>query len=615
MFIYFVILNVYFRIFLFLINPNNLWHWRIPVQGILQEIVAAGVFYLCFKGLFLIIRSTILRQIIFLIFVLSWTSLNFINYEYADTFNKLLPLSWFFEVSNVGAMGSLVEVTKDYMNRDLALRFILPIVLSFLLIFKFPDFLFKIRKFRHIIYVFLISSVCQSATLDPGIQPMWDNIVHSHLLKYWYYSYDDQSFPQDHQAVLPEFSEMFKQVVLEKADPDTLLIPPVKAAKPNVVLLMLESFRSFETGAFGSTLGLSPNFDRYAQEGILFTRIYAGATLTKQGQWSLLCGSHYHRGTPVLTHFRDHTAVCLPDLLYQKGYDTWWFHGQSAAYDFQGYFLKRHSVKQIMDRLTFPITTEAVGWGLSDQALVEHTLDHLPEAQEPFFWIVQTQTNHHPYVVPPRFDKNRGYPESINKFLNTFFYTDYALGLFLDRYLKTPQGKNSLIIITADHGTSKDLPDVDRQNEEPLLSKYHIPLLILYPEDERPTPQKIEVLGGQPDVMPTIMDLLQIPESSPLFGRSLIKKHRHRFAKGLHPSHWLLTNEKLFITHPGQTTWNLKGKRITPEPEDRSWRNLSEEIDQIQDWMIRQTDPNKMNRELAEKGWKMHSQPAQKINH
>lgn len=603
MYFHLVLLNIYFRFFVFLLNPKNLWHWRLPVQGILQDIIAAGVIYLIFRILWIFIRPNPIRKIVFFSYVFLWTLVNFANYQYADTFNKLLPLSWFSEIGNVGAMGSMTELISDYLNLETLFQVIFPLLVSAYLVFKHGKFLFRLNKVRSIIYVFIISVVCQSASLDPGIQPMWDSTVHSHLLKYWYFDYDRQPFPKIRTEPLPDFSEMFNKVILEKKPPLSGVVPTINHTKPNVVFLMLESFRAFETGTFGSQLNLTPNFDRYAQKGILFTNIYSTANLTKIGQWSLLCGSFKHRGSNVMTDHQDHASKCIPDLLAEEGYDNWWFHGQSASYDFQGYFMKHHQVEHIMDRLTFPIETKALGWGLPDEALMGHALKHLDMAKQPFFWLVQTQSNHHPFEVPPRFKKKRDFPNTINKYLNTFNYTDYTLGLFLDRFLRTPQGKNSLIIITADHGVSKTLSNPLRSNKNKTLLKYHLPLLLLYPESMAVKPARINTLGGQPDLMPTLMDILGIPVAFPVFGRSLVRDYHNRFAKGMVEGQWLLREDKMYMTHPTKLLLTHENEPLTITAEDELWFNLTREIDDVQDWMVQQTDFTKMVKGLAEKGW------------
>ena len=146
MFLYFATLNIYFRIFVFLINPNNLWHWRLVLQGILQEVVAASFFYLVFRILWILIRPIKLKQIIFFSFVFIWTFINFANYEYVETFNKLLPLSWFPELLNVGSMGPFSDLLFSYINWFSFALVILPLVVSGFIIYLIPYHLFKLKK-------------------------------------------------------------------------------------------------------------------------------------------------------------------------------------------------------------------------------------------------------------------------------------------------------------------------------------------------------------------------------------------------------------------------------------------------------------------------------------
>lgn len=604
MFLYFVCLTVYFRIFIFLLNENNLWHWRIPAQGILQEIVAAGVFYLSFRVLFLLIRNQLTRKVLFFAFVTVWTVINFANYEYADTFNRLLPLSWFPELMNASSMGSFSEVAAGYMNLHTLFLLGVPLLTTLLILFFKGNSLFELKKKRHLVYVFLFTSACQSATLDPGIQPEWDSIAHSHMLKYWYYKQDAMPRYTERLEPLPEFSPAFKELVIEDIADKSLILPKVEQSKPNVVLIFLESFRSHEIGVFGSNLGITPNFDRFAKKGVLFTNIYSSDYLTKSGQWSYLCGAHKHKGGNVLTFYKDHAAKCLPDVFSENGYDNWWFHGQAASYDFQGYFMKRHKVNHIMDRLTFPIGIKPMGWGLADKDLMDHALNHLSESKEPFFWMVQSQSNHHPYAAPPEFVKDRGYPETINKFLNTFEYTDYTLGYFLDRFLETPQGKNSLIAIMADHGSSKSLAEPERAIKKADLDFAHIPVLLLYPQGQKIKPRQLNTLGGQADVMPTLLDILNIPIDFPIMGKSLAREYKHRYAKTMLSSgSWIRVGDEIHYANPSKPKISLNGEGKNNALGEYNYRKLISEIDNVQDWIISQTNRNTIHEGLINNGW------------
>jgi phosphoglycerol transferase MdoB-like AlkP superfamily enzyme len=601
MYLYFILLNIYFRIFIFTLYPNNIYHWRVPFKGILNDLVAAGLFYLAFRLLWFIIRPVKIRQTLLLVFVVLWTALNYVNYQFAVSFNSLLPLSWFDEIANVGAMGAGGgDLFRSLLTFDMLKLVVLPLFVSSWIIYKKSHWLFKNLKIRSLFIISILSIVAQSNTLHPDIQPKRHSIVHSHIFKYWYYKQNHNPLADIRTKPLPQFSENFKKIVLEKQPDNGLLVPIIKQKQPNIVIIMLESFRAYDVGVYGGTENTSPNFDKYSKSGILFKNIYSAGRVTKSGQWSIMCGQNIHAGKAVLRYYKDHGVKCLPDYLAESGYDTWWFHGQSASYDSAGYFFKKHQIKHIMDRLSFPVESEVMGWGLADFDLVKLALNNLKNTKSPFFWIVQSQSNHHPFETPEEFKTHTKYGDKLNNYLNSFSYTDYCLGYFLDRFLKTEQGKNSVILITADHGVGVQRTDPKRSPRIEVLAKYMVPFLILYPESEALNPMVIDNLGSHTDIFPTLMDILGKEEPYPNFGKSLVRDYKYRFAKGYVNGNWIVVGNKMYSS--GVT--NLDGEKVSKSKDDSMWFNLKSEIDDIQDWIIQEKDTNNLYQKLNERNWK-----------
>ncbi|MBU3914803.1 LTA synthase family protein, partial [bacterium] len=419
----------------------------------------------------------------FFIFLFVWSSLNFANHEFASEFNTLLPLSWFKELRNAGSVDIGADIIPILLGREFLLNVLIPVTAGVILTFVFPTKILKSSKRIHMLFIVIFASALQSATLNPEIQPRHESIIQSHMFKYWYYDWDAEILPARRKDPLPEFSSFFKEVILEQSEERDSRIPSIKGkTKPNVVIIQMESFRAYDLGIFGSDLGLSPNFDRYASKGLLFDNFYSTSGKTSRGLWSILCGAHSHAGGSVIGDYKEHGVLCLSDILFENQYETYWFHGQSGSYDSIGYFINSHSVKNVMDRLTFPNDAEVVGFGIGDLDLMKHALSQAGKANQPYFWMIQTNTNHHPHEVQEEFDKYKKYSNVMNKFYNTFAYSDYALGYFLDNYLKTPQGKNSLIIIVADHGVGKETKLENQKSNLTTFLQYRIPMLILYPE-------------------------------------------------------------------------------------------------------------------------------------
>src|SRR5258707_8900 len=74
------------------------------------------------------------------------------------------------------------------------------------------------------------------------------------------------------------------------------LRPP---AKPNIVLITLESTRADRLGFLGSKARLTPSLDAVAGQGMVFEQAYSPAPLTVMAQATILSGTYpqTHRAT------------------------------------------------------------------------------------------------------------------------------------------------------------------------------------------------------------------------------------------------------------------------------------------------------------------------------
>jgi hypothetical protein len=61
--------------------------------------------------------------------------------------------------------------------------------------------------------------------------------------------------------------------------------------KPNVVFIVLEGWSAEAVGCLGPNKGATPNFDRLAKDGLLFTNIYATSTTSEIGNSSIFSGN------------------------------------------------------------------------------------------------------------------------------------------------------------------------------------------------------------------------------------------------------------------------------------------------------------------------------------
>jgi arylsulfatase A-like enzyme len=98
-----------------------------------------------------------------------------------------------------------------------------------------------------------------------------------------------------------------------------------QGAKPNILFITVDDLRP-ELGCYGSDLVQTPNIDRLARRGMVFTRAYAQMAMCNPSRASMLTGLRPDtiKIWDLQTHFRKNRPdiVTLPQLLMAHGYHT-----------------------------------------------------------------------------------------------------------------------------------------------------------------------------------------------------------------------------------------------------------------------------------------------------
>ncbi|HYO79256.1 MAG TPA: sulfatase-like hydrolase/transferase, partial [Thermoanaerobaculia bacterium] len=177
--------------------------------------------------------------------------------------------------------------------------------------------------------------------------------------------------------------------------------------KPNIVILLLESLRAREVGAYGATTGLTPQIDELARRGILFERAYSTGTRTPEGELALWYGLLADPTGLVMHRQSDVRLSGLPEQLRAAGWRQFlWLNGSDQTFYGNDIFYRRRGF-DVAGGSVFPPYAPRTGWGYSDRALVRYSLDALSRAAEPFAAMLLTTSNHHPFELPPDADVTR----------------------------------------------------------------------------------------------------------------------------------------------------------------------------------------------------------------
>lgn len=119
----------------------------------------------------------------------------------------------------------------------------------------------------------------------------------SNPVMYFYNTMKNSVETYDLAAAKKYYPLMAEYLGVDHPDPDTLnytrtvtFEPTADEQRPNVVIVILESFAAYKTGLSGNPLNPTPHFDQIAKEGIYFNNHFVPHTGTARSVWALITG-------------------------------------------------------------------------------------------------------------------------------------------------------------------------------------------------------------------------------------------------------------------------------------------------------------------------------------
>lgn len=433
-------------------------------------------------------------------------------------------------------------------------------------------------------------------------------------------------------------------------------LTPASPQKVNVILLVLDQLQADRLQCYGNPRPTSPNIDRLAKKGILFSHFYTVAPWTAPSYATLMTSQYPSRhgvtlfwrpGMPLI----DKKTPLLPEVFKEHGYQTAAFVNNGLAgreltgrgFDEFDEGQPRAGIVNVTERLKQAADNTAPG---TLKLLLPWLEQH---RSKPFFLFVLFMEPHSPYDPPPEHDlfKSDAYPDqsdtgfdmrkghlkrlamlgdqkAIERLYQLYdgkiHFIDYYVGQLMGQLEKLELDKNTLVVLTSDHGEllyshPRDYLTFDHRSLYD--SVMHIPFILAGPT--LPQDRVVGGLASNVDAAPTILDLAGLTLLPSAQGHSLVPLIRNET--------WSL-NDYVFgeqdIAIPSRSVrtkrykviWNLwtdRGELFDLRRDPQEQHDVSQEDPSVvkdlearlNTWMRENHPPQEEQRER----WKVYTQP------
>jgi arylsulfatase A-like enzyme len=363
-------------------------------------------------------------------------------------------------------------------------------------------------------------------------------------------------------------------------------LPP--AGSPNVLLIVLDTVRADCLGVYGYPRATTPALDRLAKGAIRFDEARATAPWTLASHASMFTGRWPHDLNVRWQQPFPDRETTLAEYLGSRGFATAGFvaNTQYCSYDtglnrgfthFEDYLTDLKHLRPLRTAVLFSNAWDGIAalgmrlienrynpvlnWLLINDR--KHAVElnrefvtwlyYREDKKRPFFAFLNYFDAHSPYLPPEGVKARFGAgPRTPTEFLvltelwqgldklsmsqdfvnliqdsydNCLAFLDACLGQLLEALENDGVLKNTVVIITADHGEELGDHTLFEHGESLYRPEIHVPLLIKLPSKAQP-PVVIRRMVSLRDLPATIVDLAGLADGSPFPGQSLARLWR-----------------------------------------------------------------------------------------
>ncbi len=414
-----------------------------------------------------------------------------------------------FIVAMLGAYGWYLAFHKNRsLNKCSWLQFFMIILTTGLLIRGSVSL-----KPINIIDAFISEKSAEGQLILNGVFSAWHASRNSQKVEYTKFADDKLRLPLANLGIDIDAKHPFSRKAVAK----------YPSERPNIVIILLESWSSFYVDSFGknSEFGSTSFFDQLASQSLKFENFYANGTRSIEAIQSILTSFPSLKGIPTLgLGFELLSVSKLGGIAKSQGYETMFAQSSprrsfrldaaAKALGFQ-YYYGMEDYPMLLDYGDQP--KPRFGY---DYETYMFSLQKINEYRKPFLSFIFTGTTHTPFINPPHGRSSEDHHvDNESGFLNTLHYADWSLREFMAAAKKQPWFDNTIFILTADHTYTP-------YRHFSFLERYQVPLLVYGPKFF--TPETRTRYSSHLDIFPTVVELIGADQSFSSVGGSLLQE-------------------------------------------------------------------------------------------
>ncbi|HSH66042.1 MAG TPA: sulfatase-like hydrolase/transferase [Bacteroidia bacterium] len=330
----------------------------------------------------------------------------------------------------------------------------------------------------------------------------------------------------------------------------------LKSTRPNIVIIILESWTADIIAALGGERNVTPHFDELRKEGLLFTQMYGSGSRTDQGLVSILSGFPSQPNNSIIT--TPSKTGKLPSLttdLIKQGYSSSFYYGGEIEFANMKSYLIKTGFEKIVDKKDFPSSQLNSKWGAHDEFVLQKQLTDIGLQRKPFFSCVLTLSTHEPFEVTMQTPFKR--PTEEDKFRKAAYYTDYCLFNYFNQVKKQPWYQNTIFWLIADHG--HHLPENRNMNYPE--SRKITSLLIGGALIDSIRGKTVDKICNQNDLSATLLSQLNLSTSEFAWSRNILNNQAKQFAYYSNENYlgWITPQKNYVYSFASKTVEELPG--------------------------------------------------------